>query len=260
MGSYEDTMLKLEKMAQANTATQMNWQERMTKSSHQMEVADLVKAGLNPVLSSGGNGAQGYTTSVDSAVNGIAGMASAREGANATRYAARQSAAATRAAAAAQLAAAKYAANMSYAANQYGWEQKSKIQEGINQTQLQIIDKTPPKNIAGLIYKAFDQSGIRKELVSSKLVNGITNAVKGIANNPIQFFKSQNQANINSRNFVLNSKGAKTVANQLAKLKISNTYNNQRLFIKAFVFHDGSAIRSIASMMKGKHNSASTLR
>lgn len=109
MASYESTMLKLEKMAQANTATQMNWQEKMSKSSHQMEVQDLKKAGLNPVLSSN-QGATAYSTSVDSAVNGIASMASAREGANASRFAARQSAAATRAAAAAQLAAARESA------------------------------------------------------------------------------------------------------------------------------------------------------
>lgn len=119
MASYEATMLKLEQMAQANTATQMNWQEKMSKTSHQMEVADLVKAGLNPVLSSN-QGATAYSTSVDSAVNGIASMASAREGANATKFAARQSAAATRAAAAAQLAAAREAAAASrYAADKH---------------------------------------------------------------------------------------------------------------------------------------------
>ena len=116
--SYESTMLKLEQMAAANTARQMSWQENMSKTSHQMEVNDLKAAGLNPVLSSN-QGANAYTTSVDSAVNGIASMASSRESANATRFAARQSAAATRAAAAAQLAAAKYAADKQYAATQY---------------------------------------------------------------------------------------------------------------------------------------------
>lgn len=34
-----------------------DWQERMAKNAHQYEVEDLIKAGLNPVLSAGGQGA-----------------------------------------------------------------------------------------------------------------------------------------------------------------------------------------------------------
>lgn len=269
MASYEATMLKLEKMAQANTATQMNWQEKMSRSSHQMEVADLVKAGLNPVLSAGGNGAQSYTTSVDSAVNGIAGMASAREGANATKFAARQSAAATRAAAAAQLAAAReaaaasrYVADRNYSANQYGWQQKAKIQEGINRTTLETIDKQPPKNISGLIWKAFDQTGLRKATVNSKLIGSVTNMVKTIGNNPMDYFRNVKNNTISAKNFVLNSNGVRVVNTQLSKMALSPTYRNQKLFIKAFVFHDFNAVKQIGILMKSKMNSSrySTLR
>lgn len=270
-----DTQIKLQDMSDKTTAKTFafnreeskkarDWQKMMSDTSHQREVKDLKKAGLNPVLSVN-QGAQSYTTSsasgqaenaasavgqiMASQMSGMAGVKESEIHAAATRNAAATTAAAQRAAAAQAAAAQRYAADMAYrtqqeknAADYARAEMQAKWQY---RTQ---IDK-PVSSIGGFLDKVATKFGAYDIVGSSRWLSGLKNFAQTALNDPMKFFNNIGKS-INKWNFSLNKSGVNYVNQRLFTMGINPSQYTRNLVVKGFVFQDENAARQVVNLAR----------
>lgn len=240
---------------EANSAR--TWQKMMSDTSHQREVADLKKAGLNPVLSTN-QGAQSYTTSSASAqavdpTSAYANIMGSQISGRATGYAADQSAAATRAAAASSAAAMRYAANQQAAASNYASYMAYKANLDKIEFNKWKVKNQPQKTVYGIIDKYFGT----KFNIPDKVVGKVADLAKNVN---ATWFKNDDIEKVNKNNFVLSKHGERMANKGLNLLHVGNTKFNRHLWIRANVFGDESAMKALSNRsrmsIKSKYNSS----
>lgn len=252
---YQQQQAQLNKWNQESAQKQMDFQKMMSDTSHQREVQDLVKAGLNPVLSAN-NGAStpsGSYATIDSTP-----LSSASQSRMANRQM-RQNMIQNKMQLANAMSIAKYQAQMQYAAQKYATDMSYQLGMAGLSNQLEIanlpyqdgnINQSTKYQVDADPNKAFTQFllGLGTELTGTKDASSAGKALAALITG-----ESRN----NGRSFALTGRDIKSFPLTTAALDyIKNRVINKH-FARQYNISKRDRLMSIHEFAKGnwKYNS-----